>query len=263
MNRQEPRARVTGGFWRAYQDLVRDRVLPYQWKAMNDEIPGAPLSHSVENFRIAAGRAHGTHQGMVFQDSDLSKWLEAVGYVLADDVNKAAALRPLAEEAVDLVAAAQQPDGYVNTYFTVKAPGRRWRNLRDAHELYCSGHLIEAGVSMGRAGNEKLLGVVRRLADLIDSTFGTHPGGMRGYPGHEEVELALVKLYRLTGEKRYLERAKYFIDERGRRPSWFETGSWSQAPRSSSSGVYGRSPPWRILGQRRRAWFCSTWRGRC
>jgi DUF1680 family protein len=220
---EQIRARIEGGFWQNYQALVRERALPYQWKAMNDEIPGAPKSHSVQNFRIAAGLVQGSHQGMVFQDSDLSKWLEAVGHILMDDPDGVPDLRQHAREAADLIAAAQQPDGYVNTYFTVKEPGRRWTNLRDAHELYCAGHLIEAGVSMFRGtGERKLLDVVRGLADLIDATFGVERGKIRGYPGHEEVELALVKLYRLTGERRYLERARYFIDERGRQPGFFE-----------------------------------------
>lgn len=237
--RREIRARIEGGFWSAYQRLVRQRVIPYQWKAMNDEIPGAPKSHSVENFRIAAGRAHGAHEGMVFQDSDLAKWLEAVGNVLADDAPENAAVRAWADEAIDLVAAAQQPDGYVNTYFTVKEPGWRWRNLRDAHELYCAGHLIEAGVSMSRgAGDGRLLDVARRLADLIDASFGLEPGKLRGYPGHEEVELALLKLYRLTGEQRYLERAKYFIDERGKRPSFFE----QEALEPDFKSIFGAKP---------------------
>ena len=150
MKWQETRATIDGGFWHAYQLLVRDKVIPYQWKAMNDEIPGAPKSHSVENFRIAAGRSNGAHEGMVFQDSDLSKWLEAVGNVLRTGVDGTDSMRAWAQEAVDLIAAAQQPDGYVNTYFTVKDPGQRFRNLRDAHELYCAGHLIEAGVALFR-----------------------------------------------------------------------------------------------------------------
>ena len=216
------RARIEGGFWGSYQRLVRERILSYQWKAISDQVPGAPKSHSLENFKIAAGRASGAHEGMVFQDSDLYKWLEAAGCVLADHPeDKELAAR--AAEAVDLISAAQQPDGYINTYFTVKHPGWRWRNLREAHELYCAGHLIEAGVAMHEGtGDRKILEVVRRFADLIDGSFGREPGKIRGYPGHEEVELALVKLFHLTGERRYLEKAKYFIDERGAEPPYFD-----------------------------------------
>jgi DUF1680 family protein len=232
-------ARINGGFWHVYRTLVRERVLPYQWKAMNDEIPSAPKSNSVQNFRIAAGLARRSHEGMVFQDSDLAKWLEAVGYVLRDDSEGAPAVKEHAREAVDLIASAQQPDGYVNTYFTAREPGRRWTNLRDAHELYCAGHLIEAGVSMFRGGGDgKLLDVVRRLADLIDVTFGVEEGKIRGYPGHEEVELALMKLYRLTGEHRYLQRARYFIDERGRTPNFFER----EATAPGFVSIFGAKP---------------------
>lgn len=217
------RARIDGGFWHSYQTLIRDRVLPYQWKAMNDEIPGAPKSHSLENFRVAAGVSRGSHEGMVFQDSDLYKWLEAAGNVLMDNPSGAPALARNAKEAVNLIAMAQRQDGYVNTYFTVNDPGWRWRNLRDAHELYCSGHLIEAGVAMFRGtGDARLLDVVCRVADFIDASFGVEEGKLHGYPGHEEVELALIKLYRLTGELRYLKRAQYFIDQRGARPAYFE-----------------------------------------
>jgi uncharacterized protein len=232
MSRQEtamPQLTVTidGGFWRGYQALVRDAVIPYQWKAMNDEIPGAPKSHSVENFRIAAGVTRGAYEGMVFQDSDLAKWLEAAGNVLrGSSAKENRELRAWVDEAVDLISRAQQPDGYVNTYFTVKDPAGKWKNLREAHEMYCAGHLIEAGVSLYRGdGNQKILDVCRRLADHLDSRFGTQPPKVRGYCGHEEIELALVKLAGITGEKRYLRLAQYFVDERGRAPSYFEAES--------------------------------------
>jgi DUF1680 family protein len=217
---------IDGGFWHTYQVLVRDKVIPYQWKAMNDEIPGAPKSHSVENFRIAAGIRDGNYEGMVFQDSDLAKWLEAAGYLLDHDASRSRALRAWVDEAVDLIARAQQPDGYVNTFFTVKEPARKWKNLREAHELYCAGHLIEAGVALYQgSGNQKLLDVVRRLADHIDSRFGTEKPKVPGYCGHEEVELALVKLGRLTGEEKYIRLASYFVDQRGRSPNYFEIES--------------------------------------
>jgi len=217
------RATVEGGFWRAYQDLVRREVLPYQWKALNDQIPGAPKSHSLENLRIAAGQSQGQFEGMVFQDSDVYKWLEAAGHLLGEEAKENGQILQWADEAVGVLAAAQQPDGYLNSYFTVKEPDRRFKNLREAHELYCAGHLIEAGVAVYRSTrNQKILDVVTRLADHIDSRFGVEPNKIRGYPGHEEVELALVKLYRLTGEGRYLSLAKYFVDERGRSPNYFE-----------------------------------------
>ncbi len=221
------RASVDGGFWGRYRELIREKTIPYQWMALNDEIPGAPRSHSLENFRIAAGRSSGQYEGMVFQDSDLYKWLEAAGHFLQDPGPGNERVRAWAEQAVDLIAAAQQPDGYINTYFTVKDPAHRWKNLREAHELYCAGHLIEAGVAVARGGGARILEVVRKFADHIDSRFGTGSGKIRGYCGHEEVELALVKLYRLTGEKRYLGLARYFIEERGRTPNYFEQESKS------------------------------------
>jgi DUF1680 family protein len=217
---------IDGGLWHAYQVLVRDKVIPYQWKAMNDEIPGAPKSHSVENFRIAAGIRDGNYEGMVFQDSDLAKWLEAAGYLLDHDASRGGALRAWVDEAVDLIARAQQPDGYVNTFFTVREPARKWKNLREAHELYCAGHLIEAGVALYEgSGNKKLLDVVRRLADHIDSRFGTEKSKVCGYCGHEEVELALVKLGRLTGEQKYIRLASFFVEQRGQPPNYFEIES--------------------------------------
>ncbi len=225
---QYVRAGIDGGFWRHYQDLVRSKVVPYQWKALNDEIPGAPESHSVENFRIAAGLTKGEYDGMVFQDSDLYKWLEAAGGLLANaaldgTLPRSDEVRAWVKEAVELIAAAQRPDGYLNTYFIVKEPNRRWKNLQEAHELYCAGHLIEAGVAVFRAiGDRKILDVACRIADHIDRLFGPEKEKLHGYPGHEEVELALVRLYRTTGEKRYLALAKYFVDERGRQPHYFD-----------------------------------------
>jgi hypothetical protein len=212
---------VRDAFWSPYRDLVRAAVIPYQWAAMNDRVAGAEPSHVIENFRIAAGRAKGDFYGFVFQDSDLAKWLETVAYSLAE--KRDAELEALADEAIDLVAAAQGADGYLNTYFTITSPEDRWTNLHEAHELYCAGHFIEAGVAYYEAtGKRKLLDVVRRFADLIDSTFGIEEGKRRGYCGHPEIELALVRLYGATGEERYLRLARYFVDERGREPYWFD-----------------------------------------
>ena len=209
------------GFWAKRMEQVKEAVIPYQWQALNDKIPGAPPSHAMENFRIAAGLSQGGFHGKWFQDSDVAKWLEAVSYSLANQSDPE--LEKLADEVIDIIVKAQQPDGYLNTYFTIKEPEMRWKNLREKHELYCAGHLIEAGVAYYQAtGKSKLLDAVCRLADHIDSLFGPEPGKRRGYPGHPETELALVKLYRATGEERYLKLNKFFVDERGRKPLYFE-----------------------------------------
>ncbi len=208
-------------FWGERIRLIKEVVIPYQWNALNDKIPGAPLSHAMENFRIAAGESRGEFHGWVFQDSDVAKWLEAVSYCLMQQPDPE--LERLADRVIDTIVRAQQPDGYLNTYFTIKEPQKRWTNLRDNHEMYCAGHMIEAGVAYYEAtGKRKLLEAVSRLADHIDSLFGPEPGKRRGYPGHPEIELALIKLYRATGEQRYLKLAKFFIDERGQEPNYFD-----------------------------------------
>src|SRR5690606_27784309 len=113
--------------------------------------------------------------------------------------------------------------GYLNTYFTIKEPGKRFTNLMECHELYCAGHLIEAAVAYYEAtGKRRLLDIACRFADLIGRTFGNGPGQIPGYDGHQEIELALVKLARATGNDNYMELAQYFIDERGKRPSFYE-----------------------------------------
>ncbi len=212
-------------FWSSRQKQVQDVVVPYQWAALNDEIPDAEPSYSMSNLKIAAKVADGQYHGMIFQDSDLYKWLETVGYVLSqhhDDSHSRAQLESLADSVIDLLEKAQWPDGYLNTYFTLVRPEDRWKNLRDEHELYCAGHLIEAAVAYYEAtGKRKILDIVCRLADHIGAVFGPGPDRKHGYPGHPELELALFKLYRTTANKDYLHLAKYFIDERGRQPNYY------------------------------------------
>lgn len=207
-------------YWNSYLDLVRQTVIPYQWEALNDRIPDAEPSYCIRNFRIAAGLEQGEFGGMVFQDSDLAKWLEAVGYVLAAKPDPE--LEKLADGAIDLIVLAQQEDGYLNTYFTIKEPGKRWTNLHECHELYCAGHMMEAAVAYYEGtGKRKLLDAMCRFADHIDAVFGPADGQIHGYCGHQEIELALVKLYRATGVERYLRLSSYFIDQRGAEPSFF------------------------------------------
>jgi len=208
-------------FFAPRMEVIRKQMLPYQWAALNDLLPDTEPSYCINNFRIAAGLKDGVRLGMVFQDSDLYKWLEAVSFALMSGRDEA--LEGWVDEAIDLMEKAQQPDGYLNTYYQLVEPGRRFTNLQENHELYCAGHLIEAAVAHKIAtGSDRLLNIAIRFADLIDQTFGPEEGKLKGYPGHEVIEMALVKLYRLTGEARYLRLAKYFIDQRGQSPLYFE-----------------------------------------
>ncbi len=212
--------RIRDFFWDRYVRLVRDVIIPYQWDAMNDRIPDAEPSHCLENFKIAAGRKKGEFYGAVFQDTDIAKWLEAVGFSLAAE--RDGELEQTADAVIDLIADAQQPDGYLDTYFIIKEPKGRWQNLCEGHELYTAGHMMEAAAAYYQGtGKRKFLDVTLRLADLICETFGAEEGKIHGYPGHQEVEIGLLKLYHATGEKKYLEQAKYFIDARGVGENYF------------------------------------------
>lgn len=207
-------------FWIRYINLVRDVIIPYQWNILSDEYDQDISSHCIKNFRIAAGEMNGTFQGAVFQDTDVAKWIEAVAYSLATAKNNQ--LEKLADEVIDLIGRAQCEDGYLNTYFTIAEPDRRWQNLKEGHELYTAGHMIEAAIAYYEAtGKDKFLIIVAKYADLICEKFGPLQNQCHGYPGHQEIELALVKLYRVTGKVKYLELAKYFIDQRGTGENYF------------------------------------------
>ena len=234
--------KVTDAFLGQYQRLVRDVVIPYQWDALNDRITEADPSHAIENFEIAAGRKDGEFYGMVFQDSDVAKWLEAVAWSLCQKPD--AELEKTADEVIELVEAAQCEDGYLNTYFTVKAPAERWTNLAECHELYCAGHMIEAGVAFFQAtGKRRLLDVVCRLADHIDSVFGPGENQLHGYPGHPEIELALMRLYEVTDNHRYLELVNYFVEERGATPHYYDI-EYEKRGRTSHWNIHG--PAWMV-----------------
>lgn len=211
---------VRDAFWNKYRTLVADVMLPYEYDALNNSLADASIekSHSLENIRIAAGESEEEFRGLVFQDSDTAKWLEAVAYSLLYKPN--ADLEKKADEVIRLIGKAQDEDGYFNTYFKLNRPQSRFTNLLEAHELYCAGHLIEAGVAYFEGtGKRTLLDISRRFADLLYRIFLTE--GKKGVPGHPEIELALVRLYRATGEKNYLDLAKHFIDERGTDPDFF------------------------------------------
>ena len=211
---------INDKYWNRYTKLIEESVLPYQWQILNDNVPDAPPSYCLENFRIAAGDKKGIRKGTVFQDSDAAKWLEAVAYTLESKENPE--LEAQADSVIDLICRAQEKNGYLDTYYTLVEPENKWKNLCEGHELYCAGHLIEAAVAYYNAtGKTKLLDCVCRLADLISDTFGFEKGKIQGYPGHPEIELALVKLYKVTLNKKYLELATYFVDARGQSPNIF------------------------------------------
>jgi DUF1680 family protein len=170
------------------------------------------VTHRIHNFAVAAKKVEGKHAGLLFNDSDVYKAIEGIAYTLT--LQRDSTLERRADAIIDLIAAAQQPDGYLNTYYTLARPKERWRNIQFGHELYCAGHLIEAAVAYHQAtGKRKLLDVAIKFADHIDRVFG--PGKRYETCGHEEIELALVKLHHATREKKYLDLAKFFLDVRG------------------------------------------------
>ncbi|WP_436926164.1 glycoside hydrolase family 127 protein [Halosimplex amylolyticum] len=170
----------------------------------------------LDNFRRVLGEAGGEFEGPMFVDANAYKWLEAASYVLATE--EMPSLRRKVDEVVSLIERTQAEDGYLCTFFMLADQEDRWTNFSRMHELYCAGHLIEAGIAHHRStGETTLLDVARQFADHIDERFG--PGQREIIPGHEEIELALVELFRATGERRYLDLSTCFIDRRGRDPS--------------------------------------------
>lgn len=212
------------GFIKKYQQLIKDVVIPYQYDVLCDKAPGAEKSHVVQNF-INAGKALKGEDvgdgfyGMVFQDSDAAKWLEAAAYSLIIFPDEK--LEALADNLIDIIAGAQDSDGYLNTYFTIKDREKRWKNLLEGHELYCSGHMMEAACAYFEAtGKDKLLKVMLKNAEHIYDHFITEKH--EGYPGHPEVELALLRMYSTTKNEHCLELAEHFINTRGQDVHFYE-----------------------------------------
>ena len=205
---------IHDSFWNRYIDLVKNSVIPYQWEILNDKRADAEPSHAIDNLRIAAGEMEGHFYGQVFQDSDVYKWLEAVGNILMIERNEE--LEEKADSVIDLIAKAQEEDGYLDTYFTIEEPDKKWTDLLECHELYCAGHFIESAVAYYQAtGKEKVIQIAYKLADYLDNVFGPEEGKIHGYPGHQEIEIALLRLYDLSGNEKYLKLAGYFINTRG------------------------------------------------
>lgn len=197
--------KVRDTFWAPRLQINREKSLPHNFKWCED-------THRFANFAVAAGLEQGKFEGIYFNDSDVYKVLEGASYSLADHPDPV--LDKMTDDVIRKIAAAQRPSGYLNTYYTLVEPGNEWTECGVKHEMYCAGHLIEAAVAHFRAtGKRTLLDVAIKFADYLDNTFG--PGKRIDVPGHEELELALVKLYELTGETRYLKLSQFYVQARG------------------------------------------------
>lgn len=232
MKSNMPKVEVTSPFWCQYRDRVRDHALPYQWDVITDSVKidfshdpagnkmGEGKSGAVQNLRIAAGLDTGSFNGFPYQDSDAYKWLEAVAYVLARE--EAPELRRHAEELVDLIGQAQMDDGYLCTYYQINGIEDRFTQIGQSHELYDMGHYIEAAIAYWQAtGSEKALDIARRMADCVDANFGPEEGKIHVGDGHPEIEIALARLFEVTGEQRYLDLAHWLILSRGEDPEFY------------------------------------------
>lgn len=216
------------GFIYEKQKLIKEVVIPYQYSVLNDSAKdNTEKSHVIQNFinagKVLAGEiiTDGFY-GMVFQDSDVAKWIEAAAYSLSIFPDKE--LEACVDKLIEIIAKAQDSDGYLNTYFTIKDQDKRWTNTLEAHELYCAGHMMEAACAYYEStGKTKLLQIMEKNADCIYKNFMEGDDFIKeSFPGHPEVELALMKMYRVRNNNKYFELAKHFIDVRGLDPNHFE-----------------------------------------
>ncbi|MDX1359525.1 MAG: glycoside hydrolase family 127 protein, partial [Clostridia bacterium] len=205
--------KITGGYWKSRTDVNRMVTLQTEYEQLKET--GRLYTFRQEWKESDPNKPH------FFWDSDIAKWIEAGAYSLVHYPDSP--LEKQIDDVIDEIEAAQWEDGYLNSYFSVVEPEKRWKDLRIKHELYCAGHLMEAAVEYYKStGKDKFLKVMCRYADHIGSVFGREKGKLPGYPGHEEIELALVKLYKVTDEERYLKLAEYFVTERGAKPHFYD-----------------------------------------
>jgi len=198
-------AKISSGFWAEKIQLNAETAIFYQWEQLEN-------TRCIDNFRIAAGMKEGFREGFFFSDSDAYKWLDAASRILSQSSSDK--LKQLVDDFIELLEKAQLPDGYLYTYNQIHFPGQRWVDLQIEHEFYCLGHLIEAGISHYEAtGEKRLLVIVQKAADLLVRSFVKAPPDFTD--GHEEIEIALIKLWRATDNIEYLALAKAFLERRG------------------------------------------------
>jgi uncharacterized protein len=231
--------RIEGQFWRERLDTVLARTIPSQHQRMREYgiLDSLKLPRPVPPLRIPPNRHNFSTQ--IFWDSDVGKWIEAASYALSHRRDKT--IEDQIEAITDDLEKAQAPDGYLNCWYLGREPEKRWTNLRDNHELYCAGHMLEGAIAYFQAtGRRRLLDVMLRYVDHIATVFGRAEGQKRGYCGHQEIELALIKLYHVTKDRKHLDLAAYFIDERGRQPHYFdqETEARGESPREFWAKTY-------------------------
>jgi len=220
---------IRDSFWSPRIEVNRKNTIPtvYAWSEKTGRIAA---------WKWKPGQKNRPH---IFWDSDVAKWIEAAAYTL--EKHPDSKLEKQIDHVVGLMGDLQLKDGYLNSYFINVEPEKRWTNLRDLHELYCAGHLIEGAVAYFKAtGKRKFLDIMLKYVDHIATVFGRKPGQKRGYCGHEEIELALLKLYELTGDKKHLDLSKYFIDERGHKPNYFSIEAKKRGERDLHWSNYGK-----------------------
>ena len=213
--------KVEGAFWRERLDTVLKRSIPSQYRQLQENgiLDSLKVVQPPPPLRIPRGQHNFTTQ--IFWDSDVGKWIEAASYALFHGSD--ATIEAEIDEITDWLAKAQLPDGYLNCWYIGRDVEHRWTNLRDNHELYCAGHMLEGAIAYFMAtGRRRLLDIMEKYVDHITTMFGPAPNQKHGYCGHQEIELALVRLYHLTRDRRRLDLAAYFINERGKQPNYFE-----------------------------------------
>jgi DUF1680 family protein len=231
--------KMEGPFWRERLDTVLGKTIASQHKKLVEMNMIEALKCIQPPPPLTIPRRPNGFTTQIFWDSDIGKWVEAASYALGH--GRDADIEAKIDEIVDLYEKVQLPDGYLNTWYIGREIENRWTNLRDNHELYNCGHLLEGAIAYFQAtGRRKFLDIMERYLDHIATVFGPGPGQKRGYPGHEEIEIPLVKLYRLTGNKKWLDLVTYFINERGQQPHYFDIEAVARGddPKKYGQGTY-------------------------